>query len=384
MSASRRVRDIAPFHVMELMKAAQRLEAQGHSIIHMEVGEPDFPTPAPILEAAQRYLVSGHVHYTDALGLPALREAIAQYYLDRYGVPVPPHRILVTTGASAALLMALAALIDPGDEILVPDPGYPCNRHFTRLFEGKIRPVPVSSEKDFQPTAEQIKAYWGSSTRALILASPANPTGTMIEPAELSAISEAVSSLGGTLIVDEIYHGLTYDRPAPTAVGLSPDNIVINSFSKYFGMTGWRLGWMVVPENLVREVEKLAQNMYISPPATAQFAALAAFHPHTMEILEERRWAFRDRRDALVSGLESVGIAVPVRPHGAFYVYGDVSRLGADSFDFAQRLIQEAHVAATPGIDFGQNQAHQYMRFACTVETAKLEEGIRRIRRLIG
>lgn len=370
---------IAPFHVMELMAKAQALETQGRDIIHMEVGEPDFPTPGPIVAAAQRFLADGHVHYTSALGLPALREAIAGFYADRYRVSVDPQRIVVTAGASGALLLALGALVSPGDEWLLTDPGYPCNRHFVRFCEGTPRALAVDATTNFQPTAARVGAGWTAQTKGLLVASPANPTGTMIEPAELAQLWQTVRAHGGTLIVDEIYHGLTYGTPARTALEISDDIIVINSFSKYFGMTGWRLGWLVLPPALVRTVEKLAQNLYIAPSTPAQHAALAAFAPETIEILEARREAFRRRRDLLLPGLAALGFKIGAKPQGAFYVYADIGHLADESFALASRLLEQVGVAATPGLDFGAHAPHRFMRFAYTVEEEKLAEGLARL-----
>ncbi|MBI4998902.1 MAG: pyridoxal phosphate-dependent aminotransferase, partial [Rhodocyclales bacterium] len=344
---------IEPFHVMELMAKARALEAQGRDIVHMEVGEPDFPTPQPIIEAAQRFIATGNVHYTHALGLPQLREAIARFYQDRYGVAVEPERIIVTAGASGALLLALGVLIDPGSEVLMADPGYPCNRHFVRAFEGQALPIPVDAATAYQPTAELVSGHWTSRSRALLVATPANPTGTLIEPAQLAALHKTVTRLGGALLVDEIYHGLTYGFDAETALAAGNDLFVINSFSKYFGMTGWRLGWLVAPRAYVREIEKLAQNLFISPSAPAQYAALAAFDKETIEILEARRDEFRQRRDILLPGLRALDFTVATEPSGAFYVYADSSRHADDSFAFADRLVTAAGVAATPGRDFG-------------------------------
>lgn len=383
MQIADRMSDIAPFHVMELMQRSQRLEAEGRSIIHMEVGEPDFPTPSQIVEAAQRFIATGRVFYTSALGLPALREAIAADYWSRFGVRVDPECIVITSGASAALLMALAVMVNPGDEILMADPGYPCNRHFARLFEGRARAIPVSAETAFQPTAKQVEAAWTENSRGLLLASPSNPTGTLVTVAELAAMYQVVSQRQGMLIVDEIYQGLVYGTQASTALSVADDIFVVNSFSKFFGMTGWRLGWLVVPKAYLREVEKLAQNLYIAPPSPAQHAALAAFQPDTMQELEIRRQAFEARRDVLHAGLQDAGIRIPVKPEGAFYVYGDVSDLTDNSFDFAMKLLEEAGVAATPGLDFGSNGPERFIRFAYTVEQEKLEEGLKRIRKFV-
>ncbi len=384
MNVAARMAGIQPFHVMELMAKAQSLEAQGRSIIHMEVGEPDFPTPQPIIEAAQRFIASGQVFYTHALGLPSLREAIAGFYTTRYGVTVDPVRIVVTAGASGALLLALGALVSPGDEWLLTDPGYPCNRHFVRLLEGVPCAIPVDATTGFQPTAEKVGAGWTARTRGLLVASPNNPTGTLIEPARLAELWQAVRSRGGTLIVDEIYHGLTYGLDARTALEISDDIIVINSFSKYFGMTGWRLGWLVVPPAMVRDVEKLAQNLFIAPSAPAQHAALAAFQPETLAILEARRGEFRARRDLLLPGLRTLGFRVEAEPLGAFYIYAGIGGLAKDSFSLAADLIDLAGVAATPGLDFGANAPERHMRFAYTVSAEKLAEGLARMAKYFG
>lgn len=375
--------EIEPFHVMELLAKAQALEAKGRDIVHMEVGEPDFPTPAPIIEAAQRFIATGNVHYTPALGLPKLREAIARFYQDRYGVEVEPERIIVTAGASGALLLALGALINPGDEVLMSDPGYPCNRHFVRTFEGRARAIPVDASTAYQPTADMIRAHWTERCRVALLATPANPTGTIIAPAELAEIHRTVTERGGDLLVDEIYHGLTYGFDAETALALADDIFVINSFSKYFGMTGWRLGWLVAPRDYVRDIEKLAQNLFIAPSTPAQHAALAAFGESTREILEARRVAFRQRRDILLPGLRSIGFSVASEPLGAFYIYADSSRHAADSFELAHRLVTEAGVAATPGLDFGLHAPGRHMRFAYTVASERIEIGLERLGRFL-
>jgi len=370
---------IEPFHVMELMARAKALEAQGRDIIHMEVGEPDFPTPQPVIEAAQRFIAGGQVFYTHALGLPQLREAIATFYATRYRLTVDPARIVVTAGASGALLLALGALISPGDEWLLADPGYPCNRHFVRLLEGVPRPLNVEAATGFQPTVEKVGAGWTAKTRGLLVASPNNPTGTMIEPTELARLWQTVRARGGALIVDEIYHGLTYGVDAATALSISEDIIVINSFSKYFGMTGWRLGWLVAPPHLVRDIEKLAQNLFIAPSAPAQHAALAAFAPETIAILEARRDEFRARRDLLLPGLRKLGFRIGSEPQGAFYIYADSSELDRNSQALAEKLIEQAGVAATPGLDFGDNAPASHMRFAYTVGVEKLAAGLARM-----
>lgn len=379
MKPAARMEGIAPFHVMELMAKAQALEAQGREIIHMEVGEPDFPTPQPIVDAAQRFLAGGHVHYTHALGLPRLRETISGWYWTRYRVAVDPARIVITAGASGALMLALGALTSPGDEWLLADPGYPCNRHFVRFCEGVPRALDVDATTNFQPTVAKVGAGWTARTRGLLVASPANPTGTLIDPAQLAALWQAVRARGGALIVDEIYHGLTYGFDARSALEISDEIVVINSFSKYFGMTGWRLGWMVVPQHMARDIEKLAQNLYIAPSTPAQHAALAAFEPATVAILEARRHEFRLRRDVLLPGLEQLGFRITAQPQGAFYIYADIGALGDDSYRLAENLITQAGVAATPGLDFGANAPARHMRFAYTVASSQLVTGLERM-----
>src|SRR5262245_43232017 len=327
-----RMADIAPFEAVELLAKARQLEAQGRSIIHMEVGEPDFPTPMPIIEAGLAALKRGDIHYTPALGIPALREAISGWYMTRYRVTVPPERIIVTTGGSGALLLALGVLLSPGDEVIMGDPSYPCNRHFVRALEGKAHLLPTGPQSAYQLTAQLVERNWLDRTVAVMLASPSNPTGTMISESEMQAIADVVHARGGRLIVDEIYHGLTYGFDATTALSMSDEVFVLNSFSKYFQMTGWRLGWLVVPASYVREIEKLAQNLFIAPPTVAQHAALAAFCPETLTITEARRTEFQRRRDFLLPALTTFGFAVPVTPVGAFYLYADCSRFCADTF----------------------------------------------------
>ncbi|MDT3736609.1 MAG: pyridoxal phosphate-dependent aminotransferase [Denitratisoma sp.] len=381
---ARRMNDIAPFHVMELLTRARELEAAGCSIVHMEVGEPDFPTPQPVIEAANEFVRSGRVFYTPALGIPELREAISRFYAERYGADVSPDRIAVTAGSSGALLLALAALLDPGDELLLPDPGYPCNRHFVRMLEGVPRALFVGPETGYQPTAVLVAQNWTARTRGLLVASPANPTGTLIAPSKMAGLAACVAERGGALLVDEIYHGLTYDCDAQTALSLSDEIFVINSFSKYFGMTGWRLGWLVAPSRFMRDIEKLAQNLFISPSTPAQHAALAAFNPETIAILEGRRAEFRSRRDFLLPSLRRLGFRIGAEPRGAFYLYADCSTIAPDSEVLARDLIEQAGVAITPGLDFGDNAPQRHVRFAYTVAREKLEEGVARLAHHLG
>ena len=371
--------EIEPFHVMALLARARELEAQGRSIIHMEIGEPDFPTPEPVIRAGVRALERGELFYTPTPGLPQLREAIAGYYRSRYGVAISASRILVTTGASAALMLVCAALIDPGDEVLLADPGYPANRHFVRVVEGVPRAVPVNATDGYQLAPEHLERHWGPRTTAALVASPSNPTGTLISTERLAAMVEIARAKGGTLIVDEIYHGLVYEGDYTTAAALADDVFVINSFSKFFNMTGWRLGWMVAPEAYAPEIDKLAQNLYLAAPTPAQYAALAAFEPETLAILEKRRQEFQARRDYLVPALRALGFDIPVMPQGAFYVYAGCGRLTKDSFGFARDLLEQAGVAITPGIDFGANAPERHVRFAYTNSIERLREGVPRI-----
>ncbi len=385
---AQRLADISPFHVVELLTRARQLEAEGRDIIHMEVGEPDFPTPEPIAKAAMAAIAQGRTLYTQALGLPELREAISKFYGERYGAKVPASRIAITNGASGALNLAFACLADPGSEWLLTDPGYPCNRHILRAYEGLPRNIPVGPETNFQPTPSLLQQYWSASTAGLLVASPANPTGTLLSLDEIKALANVCREKQGHFLVDEIYHGLTYtpmDRPdgpnidAPTACAAGDDIWVINSFSKYFQMTGWRLGWMVIPEAYVRDVEKLAQNLVLCPSTPAQYGALAAFEPETIALLETRRAAFRRRRDFLAPALENIGFRITARPEGAFYLYCDCSALSDDSFALARDLLETAGVAATPGLDFGANQPHKHIRFAYTTDVDRLAEAARRL-----
>jgi len=370
---------IQAFHVMDILARARQLEAAGRSIVHMEIGEPDFTAPPPVVEAGVAALRAGHTHYTAALGLPALRQAIAGHYQRQYGLTVDPGRVVVTPGASGALLLVLGALLDPGDQVLMADPGYPCNRHFVRLLEGEAVSLPVDASTAYQPTAEMIAARWGPRSRCLLLASPANPTGTLVPVQELRRIVDCVQQLGGTLIMDEIYHGLVYGAAPPSALALSDEIFVINSFSKYFSMTGWRLGWLVAPPAFVPALDRLAQNLFLAASTPAQHAALAALAPESIAILEERRAEFRRRRDYLLPALRRLGFEIGAEPQGAFYIYAGCSAFSDDSFAFCRRLLEEAGVAVTPGCDFGHYQAAQHVRFAYTTGMAQLQEGVRRL-----
>lgn len=386
MPASRwasRLADIQPFHVMALLGRAQAMAAAGRDIIHLEVGEPDFPTPAPIIAAGQAALARGDTFYTPSLGLPALREAIAGWYRDRFGVTVQPSQVVVTPGASGALLLALTLVADPGRRVLLADPGYPCNRHFLTVLGAAARMVPVSAASGFQLTAADIAREWRDDTSAALIATPSNPTGGVLGVEALARLAAAVRARGH-LLVDEIYQGLDFGVPACTALAVDPDAIVLNSFSKFFGMTGWRIGWLVAPADAEPELAKLAQNLYIAAPTMSQHAALAAFRPDTLAILEERRAEFAARVAFMVPALERLGFVVPVKPAGAFYIYADVSAFTDDSYGFCERLLEQEGVAITPGIDFGEREANRYVRFACTRPVPQLEEAVRRIARFVG
>ncbi len=383
LATAARIAEIEPFHVMEVQNRAHELEAQGRRIVHMEIGQPDFAAPPQVVEAAVRAMRERPLGYTAALGIPELREAISAHYLQRYGVAVPAERIVVTAGASGAFLLALGALVDPGDEVLMPDPCYPCNRNFVRLFEGRARGIAVDERQSYQPVIEDVRGAWSPRVCGIMLASPSNPTGTTIPAGELRGIVEFAQSRGGFALVDEIYHGLTYGEPVPTALALGEEIFVVNSFSKYFNMTGWRLGWLVVPQSHVRDIEKLAQNAFICASAPAQYAALAAFLPGTLEVLEARRAEFQRRRDFLVPALRSLGFSVPVVPQGAFYIYAGCERFAADSWEFAMRLLDDAGVAITPGLDFGTNRPERHVRIAYTRSMEELEEGMERIARAV-
>ena len=382
---ARRVAEIAPFHVVELLTRARQLEAAGRDIIHMEIGEPDFPTPAPIVAAAEAALRRDDTRYTQALGLPALREAVAGYYATQHGLDISPQRIAITQGASGALNLAFACLADPGSEWLLTDPGYPCNRHIILAYNGVPRALPVGPETRFQPTPAQLTAAWTPATAGLLVASPANPTGSVLTPAEITALADACRARNGHFLVDEIYHGLTYgEAPAPTALAAGEDIWVIQSFSKHFQMTGWRLGWMVVPEAYVRDIEKLAQNLVLCPPTLSQHAALAAFTPETRAIVGARRAELRQRRDRLAAGLNALGLRVVAEPEGAFYLYCDCSALAPDSFALCHALLEEAGVAVTPGIDFGQHAAGSHLRVAYTTGLARIDEALARLAAYFG
>lgn len=374
-----RMKSIKSFHVMEILARARHLASSGRSIIHMEVGEPDFTTPAPIVEAGLQALKEGQTKYTPACGIPELREQIAQWYWQRFQVKVDPERVIVTPGASGALQLALAALVNPHDEVLLTDPGYPCNRHFVRLFEGKPISLPVTAAQNYQPTLAQLQAAWSEHTRAVLLASPANPTGSLLSTELAQQLYQYINQQQSIFIVDEIYQGLTYGQEPQTALSIADDIWIVNSFSKYFGMTGWRLGWLIAPEYALDALNRLAQNLFLSPPTVAQYAALAAFRQETLDITEERRFEFAKRRDFLLPALQNLGFEIQSTPQGAFYIYADASRFSDNSHELSLNLLETAGVAFTPGIDFGDYAAKTHVRFAYTTHLDELEQAVERL-----
>lgn len=378
-----RMAEIEPFHVVALVTQAKALEAQGRSIINMVVGEPDAPVAEPIARAGIRAIESGSVRYTPALGITPLREAISDWYRSRYGVNVPAARVGVMPGSSGALMMVMGVLLDPGDQVLMADPGYPCNRHFVRAADGEPITIAVGADTEYQLTPELVERHWTPRTRAVMLATPSNPTGTLIDFQRLRVIHDVVRARGGVLIVDEIYHGLTYGQRDRTALEFADDLFIINSFSKYFGMTGWRLGWLVGPQPYMYDIEKLAQNLFISASDIAQQAALAAFDPEALKVHEARRDEFKAQRDFLLPRLRALGFDVPVEPQGAFYIYANCSKFTSDSYAFCLDMLERAGVAVAPGIDFGTHQAGTHVRFSYPKPIAVLAEGVARLERYL-
>jgi aspartate/methionine/tyrosine aminotransferase len=387
VSLSQRCNSIEPFFVMELVKEAEQLESSGRSVVHLSIGEPDFTAPERVVQAARVALESGCSRYTPALGIAALREAIARFYQDRFGVSVEPNRIAVTAGASGALVLLLSALLDVEDELLLPDPSYPCNRHIASAIGARARLLACGPAQRFQLNAAAVESAWSARTRGVLISSPSNPTGTTIDPGALAQLCERVLGRGGFVLVDEIYQGLTYDHAPVTALALDPRVAVINSFSKYFGMTGWRLGWIVAPREWVPALERLSQNLYLCASAVAQHAALACFEPETLAVSEGWREQFRQRRDFLVPALQQLGFKIPVVPDGAFYIYADISgvtRANGDPIDgstqFARRLLHEGGVCLVPGKDFGTFDSERYVRVSYAASLDNLQEAVRRIR----
>lgn len=383
MPWSSRIARVASFRVMGLLEAAQAREAAGYDVIHLEIGEPDFPSPAPVIAAGQRALAEGRTRYTPAAGLPALREAIALHYAEHFDARIDPRRIIVTPGASGALLLASQLLVEAGDRVVMADPTYPCNRHFMALAGAEVDVVPVSSDSGWQLNRELIARHWQTRTRLAMLATPSNPTGHMLDAAQLREVADEVGHQGGHLLVDEIYQGLCYDMAPVSAAAVAPEAFVVNSFSKYFGMTGWRLGWLVAPEAAVEPLTRLAQNVFLASSTPAQHAALAAFTPECTAELEARRQAMQERRDALIAGLAPLGLMPELPPQGAFYLWLDISRYSRDSEAFCRRLLEEENVAVTPGTDFALQGGAHHIRIAFTTQVARLEEAVARLARFL-
>ena len=384
MPLAKRMASIEPFHVMELLGKAKALEQKGEDIIHLEVGEPDFNTPQPIVDAGIEALKRGDIHYTSSLGLMSLRQEIAAFYQSHYSLDVSASSVVITPGASGALLLIIGALIGSGDAVMMADPGYPCNKNFVRFVDGDIQAIAVDESTSYQLTAELIEQNWQKNTKVVLIASPANPTGSIVAKDEMKKIIQLVKDKQAYLVVDEIYQGLVYDIEPTCALsscleGQNEHVIIINSFSKYFQMTGWRLGWCIVPEHLVKACDHLAQNLFLAAPTTAQEAAMAAFLPETIEILEQRRLIFQSRRDYLYPRLLDLGFKIPVKPQGAFYFYCDCSAHTDDSMTLAYELLNTTGVAVTPGIDFGRNFPERYIRFAYTRDIKILEQAVQRL-----
>ncbi len=376
---SKRSKTLSPFHVMDILAQAKALSQQGKTIYHMEVGEPDFPTAECIINAGIRALEQSKTHYTPALGLPELRSAVAEYYDRKFSVKINPQRIIITPGASGAIQLAILCLLDAGENVLLADPGYPCNRNIAQVLAAETISVPVSSDSYYQLDANSVAQHWNSNTRAAMVATPSNPTGTVLPVVQLSELCHFVEQQNGHLIVDEIYQGLTYDVEDYTALQYSDDCFIINSFSKYFGMTGWRIGWMVVPECYVDAIDRIAQNIFLAPPTISQYAALTALKESTQHVLDERRDVFKQRRDFLLPVLEQLGFEVAAKPQGAFYIYANCERFTDDSFTWVKQLLNEQGVALTPGIDFGNYLANKHCRFAYTLSLELLEQAVDKI-----
>ncbi|SBT16096.1 Aspartate aminotransferase [Marinomonas gallaica] len=380
---AKRVEQIAPFQVMAVMARAKQLQAAGQDVIHLEVGEPDFSAPQAVNEAGIAAISEGKTGYTSATGLPELRQSISEFYLQRYGVDVNSERIVVTPGASGALLLLSSLMAEVGSEVLMPDPCYPCNRHFLLQVGAKARMLECFSENNFEIDLEQLQSEWRDQTTGLWLASPANPTGSVLSQEYIQQAWSIVQQQGGHLLVDEIYQGLVFEGHDFTALSISDDIFVVNSFSKYFAMTGWRLGWIVVPEWAIEGATKLAQNLFISASSVAQYAALRAFEPDVLAECEDRRQTLAKRRITLINGLKRLGLTIASAPQGAFYVYVDVSSITTDAMQWCLDLLQQEYVALTPGADFGHKEAHKYVRFAYTCDCDRIEQALLRIERFM-
>jgi len=370
--------DIAPFLVMDVVEAARVAEAAGRRIVHMEVGQPGTPAPSGARQALARAMEEGPLGYTTSLGLPALRERIARLYAERHGLSIDPARVIVTAGASGAFILAFSAFFDAGDRVATGLPGYPSYRQILTAMSLIPEGLPTGADTRFQPAPEMLL----DGLSGVIVASPGNPSGTMLAKGELAALIARAREIGATFISDEIYHGLDFGRPSVSALEVSDEVVVVNSFSKYFSMTGWRVGWMVVPEGAVRAVERLAQNMFICAPHASQVAALAAFD--CAGELEANRAVYATNRALMLEGLPKAGFDRIAPPDGAFYVYADVGHLTGDSVAFAADILERAGVAVTPGVDFDPDRGRGTLRFSYAAATAEIEEGLARLSAFMG
>jgi len=364
---------------MDILAQAKALSQQGKKVYHLEIGEPDFPTAECIVNAGIEALQQYKTHYTPALGLPELRKAVAEYYERKFAIKINPQRIVITPGASGAIQLAISSLLDAGENVLLADPGYPCNRNIAQILAADTISVPVDAESYYQLNAGLVAKHWNDKTRAAMVASPSNPTGTLLPKSQLQELCQMVEQKNGCLIVDEIYQGLVYDEKDYTALEISDECFVINSFSKYFGMTGWRIGWMIVPEFYIDAIDRIAQNIFLAAPTISQYAAFTALNADTQTVLDERRDEFKRRRDFLLPALEQLGFTVAAKPQGAFYIYANCERFTDDSFSWVKQLLNETGVALTPGVDFGSHLAHKHCRFAYTQSIDVLEQAVDKI-----
>lgn len=376
MKITKRASHITPFYVMELLEKAKELEAGGVDIVHMEVGEPDFQSPAAVKEEGIRAIREDRTFYTHSLGLPELREKIAEHYAKSQGVIISPERIVITNGTSGAFLLLSATLLEAGDFLLSTDPGYPCYKNFGLLVDAAMLPVPVTEETSYMLTAEHLR-HIREVPKVAIISNPSNPTGSVSTDESISHLNSWLTSKGALLVVDEIYSGLFYGSAIRTALTISDDIVVVNGFSKTYAMTGWRLGWMVVPKALVRPIQKIAQNVFISPPSISQHAALIALD--VADELEDMRRTYKARRDFMLERLRGLGFRIPIDPLGAFYIYAGIERWGLDSMEFAERALREARTAVTPGYDFGAFRAGSHVRFSYANSSDRLKEGCDRL-----
>ena len=380
---SARAKELSPFHVMDILAQAKQLAEQGKNICHLEIGEPDFVTAEPVITAGITALKQGKTHYTPAVGLTELRLAVANYYAEKFSLNIDPRRIIITPGASGALQLVIACLLDAGENVLLADPGYPCNQNIAQVFAVEGIAVPVDAESSYQLDARLLAQHWNKQTRAAMVATPSNPTGTLLPKKQLAELVKLLEKKQGHLIVDEIYQGLVYEGEEYTVLEVSDDCFVINSFSKYFGMTGWRVGWLVVPESYVDAIDRIAQNIFLAPPTVSQYAAVTALHRDTRHILDNRRDEFKTRRDFLLPALQQMGFEIKAKPQGAFYIYANCERFTDDSFNWAKKLLSQQGVALAPGIDFGNYQAERHCRFAYTQSLLVLEQAVEKIEAFI-